>query len=495
MDLLSLKRGLLPMRGVLMPSDGGSESGRDGSSDGRGGGESSRGGGNGGSSRSSSLGSGLSLSSAGLGFGAGYGYTGAGTTSLGSGLTDSQGRSQIGGSGISYGGNGGSGSTIGGKLGGNLSGYGDLGLSVSQRIGMEGYLSKAATAEKTAIAKILDVAISLAIPASSVVNMISKATTDKTLGQHLAGLVSSGEISSGQAQAFGTALSNNGFNLGGGGSGGGGSGGGRLPGVGNTTTGSTPNPGATAGDSTMPTGPLDDIFSAFVMPEYDPDPSGLVAGGKQSMTDYDTLYKPYAQKMMAEVDRTGTPEFLAQQRTQAMADQQSQYDNTMQQNMRGLSRMGVNPNSGRMLAMQNQGAISNASAKVAAAAKAEGMLRDNYQSGLAAVNSMGMDVAKMGQGWANIGSDAAKTKSAWGLGAAELGLKATAQNQNNAVSWGQIAANRYATDKGVLQTQMRNDAASDQATTNNLWDIGGLALQSWLKPSATSSSSSNWWEY
>lgn len=467
--------------GAAAGSQSDSQAGENSSNNGPSGG----GGGNDSYSLSSSpLGSGLSLNSAGLGFGAGYSYTGAGTTSLSSGLTNNYGNSQIGGEGLSFGSADSYG--LGGSLGQSLNDYG-LGLSVSQRIGMQDYLSKADAKEKSIISKLFDIALSVAVPFSTVANLLSKAATDKTLGEHLAGLVSTGELSAGQAQAFGSALSSGGFNLGGnGGSDSTGSGTGSTGGSGTTTTDS--------GGATMPTGPLDDIFSTFVMPDYDSDPTGLVAGGKQFMTDYDTMYKPYAQKMMSEVDRIGTPEYLAQQREMAMAGVQSQYDNTMQQNQRGLSRMGVNPSSGRMLAMQNQGAIQNAAAKVGAAAQAEGLVRGNYLSGLDKINSMGIDMSKAGQGWANIGNDAAKTKSAYGIAGAELGLKSTAQQQANAVSWGQISANRYATDKGVQQTQMGIDGRADAAFNDNLWDIGGLALQSWLKPSTTSGSASNWWE-
>ena len=468
--------------GSQSDSQAGENSSNNGPSGGGGGGDSY-------SFSSSPLGSGLSLGSAGLGFGAGLSYSGAGTTSLGSGLSStSTGGGYTGGNGLSVGGDAGS-YGFGGTLGQSLNDYG-LGLSVSQRIGMQDYLSKMDEKDKSIFAKIADIALSVAVPVTTVLSMISKATTDKTLGQHLAGLVSTGELSAGQAQAFGSALSAGGFNLGGNGGGGndstGGSGTGGTGGSGTTTTDS--------GGSTMPTGPLDDIFSTFVMPDYDSDPTGLVAGGKQFMTDYNTMYKPYAQKMMSEVDRIGTPEYLQQQRSMAMAGVQSQYDNTMQQNLRGLNRMGVNPASGRMLAMQNQGAIQNAASKVGAAAQAEGLVRGNYLSGLDKINSMGIDMSKAGQGWANIGNDAAKTKSAWGIAGAELGLKSTAQQQNNAVSWGQIAANRYATDKGVQQTQMGIDGRADASFNDNLWDIGGLALQSWLKPSTTSGSTSNWWE-
>ena len=241
-------------------------------------------------------------------------------------------------------------------------------------------------------------------------------------------------------------------------------------------------------------GPMDDIFSQFAggptgftmptMPEFEADPSGMIAGGKGYMDDYNATYKPYAKKMMAEVDRYGSQDYIAQQRGMAMADVQQQYDNSMGQNTREMARMGVNPASGRMAAMRNQGAIQSAAAKVNAAAKAEGMAKTAYMSGLGAVNSMGMDTAKMGQGWAAMGNDAAKTKMAYNMGAAEFGMKGQIASMDNARGWGQIAATNRATDKGITVAQMNSDAKSK---SDNM-GVYGLIAQSVLKPSK-----SNWW--
>lgn len=248
----------------------------------------------------------------------------------------------------------------------------------------------------------------------------------------------------------------------------------------------TGSPTAGAAETPKAAGPMDDIFSQFAggptgftmptMPEYDADPSGMIAGAKGYMDDYNATYKPYAQKMMAEVDRYGSPEYQAQQRGKAMADVQQQYDNSMGQNTREMARMGVNPSSGRMAAMRNQGAIQSAAAKVNAAAKAEGMAKTAYMSGLGAVNSMGMDTAKMGQGWANMGNDAAKTKMGYGLGAAELGLKGQVAKSNDAQGWGKLSMDRYGIDKGVASKAASESAASDRATKDNQWTIGTAVL-------------------
>ena len=247
------------------------------------------------------------------------------------------------------------------------------------------------------------------------------------------------------------------------------------------TGGSTSQNGGT---SAAPVDPLADVFAHFTAattqdfkaPEYESDPTGMVAGGMKSMTDYQRDYAPYAAKMRAEVDRIGTPEYLQQQRGMAMADVQSQYDRTMQQNQRGMQRMGVNPNSGRMLAMQNQGAIQNAASKVGAAAKAEGLVKTNYLAGLGAVNTMGTDFAKMGQGWASLGNDAAKTKSLSNLSSSELGLKAQTQTQTNDFNWGKLAVDRYGIDMGVQNNTANNNARADAQDSSNMWGLAGIGL-------------------
>lgn len=252
---------------------------------------------------------------------------------------------------------------------------------------------------------------------------------------------------------------------------------------------------------------MDDIFaqftggdSQFKMPElaaYDADPSGMIAAGK-SFGDYHAReYAPYEQKLRQEVDRLGSPEYLAQQRGLAMAGVQQQYDNTMRQSARDMARMGVTPDSGRAMALRQQGAVQNAAAKVNAAAQAEGLVRKDYLGGLGAVHTAGMDVSKAGQQWAALGNDATKNKMGWNLGAGELGLKGFSANQNAAQGWGKLALDKYGFDKGAINaTQlhaMDNQARADAATDNNRSTLQGAAvkfgadwLADWLKkPTST----------
>jgi len=101
----------------------------------------------------------------------------------------------------------------------------------------------------------------------------------------------------------------------------------------------------------------------------------------------------------------------------ASADVNAAYSNARAQEARGLSRMGVNPGSGRALAMQNQTSIAQAAAqagamnKVRAAARLEGYSRkadaNAMLAGLAGFSSSAAGLAnsfgQSGQGASGIG--------------------------------------------------------------------------------------------
>lgn len=265
-----------------------------------------------------------------------------------------------------------------------------------------------------------------------------------------------------------------------------------------TTTATTPAPDG---------GALDDIFSHFTggtsgftmpaLPDYDADPSGMIAAGKQFRDYHTSEYEPYARKLRQEVDRMGSPEYLAQQRGLAMAGVQQQYDNTMRQSARDMARMGVTPDSGRAMALRQQGAVQNAAAKVNAAAQAEGLVRKDYLGGLGAVHTAGMDVSKAGQQWAALGNDATKNKMGWNLGAGELGLKGFSANQNAAQGWGKLALDKYGFDKGAInasQLHAQDNQAKVDAQANSDRTTLLAAVGKSLFDSMTSGDSKSFWD-
>lgn len=97
-------------------------------------------------------------------------------------------------------------------------------------------------------------------------------------------------------------------------------------------------------------------------------------------------------------------------RGQAYADTNAAFSSANDQAMRGLQRRGVNPNSGRALAMSSNNsiaqasALASASAKVNQAARAEGYaLTDRAANALAGYPAMGMQATQAGAGYGTAG--------------------------------------------------------------------------------------------
>lgn len=129
----------------------------------------------------------------------------------------------------------------------------------------------------------------------------------------------------------------------------------------------------------------------------------------------------------------------------AQASVQQSFDNTEAQQMRSLSRMGVNPNSGKFAAMSNQNSLAKASALAGAAnnarTQAEDMgykLTDRATNALAGYPAMGMTATGAGAQYGGLGLSMANTglqgmNSGFGQGANVAG--SNAQGYGNI--WGQ----------------------------------------------------------
>jgi hypothetical protein len=87
--------------------------------------------------------------------------------------------------------------------------------------------------------------------------------------------------------------------------------------------------------------------------------------------DYQTgTFRPMEKQIVADAQTYDTTERRNEKAGQAIADVGMQAEIGRQSNMRQMNRMGVNPNSGKMLAMGNQMALGEAVAKAGAANKA-----------------------------------------------------------------------------------------------------------------------------
>ena len=78
---------------------------------------------------------------------------------------------------------------------------------------------------------------------------------------------------------------------------------------------------------------------------------------------------PFEDRLLQDVNRFDSQAYKEGLVNQALADTQAQFSNAQTQQQRGLARMGVNPNSGRAMALGNQTALAQAAAMASAANK------------------------------------------------------------------------------------------------------------------------------
>ena len=156
---------------------------------------------------------------------------------------------------------------------------------------------------------------------------------------------------------------------------------------------------------------------------------------------------------------------------EAMGDVNQAFDNTRQQGMRTMARMGVNPNDGRMGAFNQQNnqaqalATATAANKVRQAARAEGyQLTDRATNALAGYPAMGMQATQAGAGYGTSG-----------LGMANQGLAGMNSGYGAAGGLaGQMGAN--ATNMWGQQATYHTNNRSQDTLGGLLGGAGGLAM-------------------
>ncbi|RUP35579.1 MAG: tail fiber domain-containing protein [Curvibacter sp.] len=162
---------------------------------------------------------------------------------------------------------------------------------------------------------------------------------------------------------------------------------------------------------------------------------------------------------------------------QAQADVGQQFNNSRQQTARSMARMGINPNSGKSLAINSEMGVSEAAAKAGVSsgaresARAEGYaLTDRASNALAGYPSMGMGT----------------TGAAAGFGASGVGL-ANASLAGRTSGYGSAAqiAGQMGTNATGMYGQQANYQTQAQQAQNGLWGalgtVGGMALSAYAK--------------
>ena len=142
---------------------------------------------------------------------------------------------------------------------------------------------------------------------------------------------------------------------------------------------------------------------------------------------YTNIGRPVVQKSIQESNNWDRQENIDAARARAGADVQSASDNAQAQQQRGLQRMGINPNSGKMLALNNQRAIQKAGV-LAGAQNNAGEQRRTQAVGLR-TQSANLANGFAGQSMGQAGQAGGFGTSAAGVGGANLGQNMSVQNQ------------------------------------------------------------------
>lgn len=161
---------------------------------------------------------------------------------------------------------------------------------------------------------------------------------------------------------------------------------------------------------------------------------------------------------------------------EAMGDVNQAFDAARGQGLRTMSRMGINPNDGRMAAFNNQTsnaqalAMATAANKVRQAARAEGMaLTDRATNALAGYPAMGMQATAAGAGYGAAGLGLANQglagmNSGYGMGAQAAG------------SMGANASSMWGAQQGAYQHGQDQEAAGTGAAIGTVGTIAAAVI-------------------
>lgn len=188
-------------------------------------------------------------------------------------------------------------------------------------------------------------------------------------------------------------------------------------------------------------------------------------------------------RMIGDANSFNTEAKGDQYAAQATADVGMQAELARQAQTRGLQRMGVNPSSGKMLAMQSQMGLSEAAAKAGAsnkvreAARLEGYgLTDRASNALSGYPAMGMATTGSGAGFGANGLNIANQglagmNSGWGAAANTAG----AMGSNATGMYGAQASYKNAQDQIAAQNDPFNTVLGAAAGVGTSWALGKVA--------------------
>lgn len=181
--------------------------------------------------------------------------------------------------------------------------------------------------------------------------------------------------------------------------------------------------------------------------------------------------RPLVQKTLDEANNFDSAGNIAAARQRAAADVQQGFDNAQQQSQRALTRMGVNPSSGRFLALQQslqaQKALGLAGAKTNAETNVRGQAIQMRQQ--ASNLAQGFPAQSMGQAGQSSGT-----------GVAAAGVAGASAAQNNALTQQAMAGmNTGANIYGNVAAGYQNAANSAYNQVNNINQQAAQSQAGW----------------
>lgn len=220
--------------------------------------------------------------------------------------------------------------------------------------------------------------------------------------------------------------------------------------------------GETAGDRAQATAIADQVSRAQL------DAQNLQNKVAQAgYEDYTNTYRPLEQKLVADAQNYDTPERRAAEAASASADVETSIAAQRGATMRAMERSGVNPASGKVMAMAGALDIGAAKAKAGAANAA---MKTVEQQGYA----RRMDAANLGRNIASAQGTNASIASQIGAGAvgsANAGLGAATSGQG-ILNSGYAGAQAGLAGAANTYSQINQNKIAAGSSSNSLW--GGL---------------------
>ena len=205
--------------------------------------------------------------------------------------------------------------------------------------------------------------------------------------------------------------------------------------------------------------------------------------GTEQWDRFVSVFQPVEDQTVTDATNIDSAGELARASGEAAAGVQTQFDNAAGQRARSQAAMGINPNSGRAMAMDSEAQLGLAASKAGASNNARLVARDRgiaLRAGVAnfgrnmpntAANAYGLAMnANQGATGANAGANAGALNNANFAG---QGFNTAIHGNNSA---GSMMANQYGQQVSAYNAQQAADGASSAGIGNMIGTVGAAAM-------------------